>query len=161
AATAANQQATIHASAEQFNIDADGTVDLSRPWGTRLTVRANDLDLARLPFDRLPLAGRIRATVTATTDLVQPARGRASANIESITGVWNGQPFDVTSAGELRYEQQRFNVAGLRLNVRGSSLEVKGEWPLATEAASGDLAIEAHADLATLAGLLPADTQVA
>src|SRR5262249_9311575 len=44
-AIAANQQATIRASAPQFSLDADAIVGLSRPWPTTLSVRADELEL--------------------------------------------------------------------------------------------------------------------
>ena len=64
AATAANGQATLEASAPRFNTNADASIGLQRPWPAMVKVQANDLDLAALPIDlETPLTGRLRATV--------------------------------------------------------------------------------------------------
>ena len=156
--TAVNHQATITASAEHFKLDANALIGLTRPWPANVTLRANDLDLERLPLGlRTPLDGRLRATVQATGDLAEPARGRGTASIETLAGSWNGQPFSVSSPHDLRYENQRLDVERLELTSRDSSLTVKGELPFTAAAGTGDLALEAHANLATLARLLPPD----
>jgi outer membrane protein assembly factor BamA/autotransporter translocation and assembly factor TamB len=161
ATTAANHQATITASAERFNLDANALIGLARSWPTTLTVHANDLELEKLPLGlRAPLDGHLRATVHATGDLTEPASGRATASIETLTGSWNGQPFSVTSPRDLRYENQRLSIERLELTARDSSLLVKGELPVTASAGVGDLAVEARANLATLARLLPADMKV-
>jgi outer membrane protein assembly complex protein YaeT len=161
AATAANQQATIRATADRFNLDADALVSLSRPWPAAVTVRANELDLERLPFGlETRLAGRLRATVNAAGDLAEPARGRATANIESIAGSWNKAPFSVAGPAELHYAGERVEITRLQVTARDSSLLVMGELPLAPRAGTGDVAVEAHATLATLAQLLPPELQV-
>ncbi len=161
AANAADHQATITASAEHFNLDAHAVVALARPWPTQLTVRANDLDLERLPVPlRGPLDGRLRATLNATGDSADPARGRAAASIDTLAGTWNGQPFSVTSPGEVRYADQRLAIERLELTARDSSLVVKGELPLTADAGAGDLGFEARANLATLTRLLPPDMKV-
>jgi outer membrane protein assembly complex protein YaeT len=161
AAAAANQQATVNISAERFNVAANAVVGLSRPWETTLVVRASDVDLARLPFD-LPreFAGHLRATVNATGDLVEPARGRATATIESLAGSWNGQPYSVTSPGELAYENQRLAIERLQVTAGDASLSVTGELPLTARSGPSDLAIEARANVATLARFLPPDPKV-
>jgi outer membrane protein assembly complex protein YaeT len=161
AATAANDEATINASVERFNLEANALVGLSRPWPATLTLRANDLALERLPLGlRTPVAGQLRATVNATGDLAEPTRGRATANIEAVAGSWNGQPFSVMSPGELRYANHRLDIERLQLTARDSSLVVSGELPLTPYAGSGALAVEARANLATLAQYLPTDTNI-
>jgi outer membrane protein assembly complex protein YaeT len=161
AATAANHEAVISASAQRFDLDGNAVVGLARPWRTTLRVRANDSLLERLPLNvRAPYDGRLRATLDAAGDLAQPGRGRATADIEALSGSWNGQPFTVTSARPLRYENQRLTIDGLELTARDSSLKVTGELPLTAGGAAGDVTIEARADLATLAQYLPRDTSV-
>ena len=51
-AVAKNNEATITASADRFNLDANVLVGLMRPWPTTLKVRADNLDLAALPVQR-------------------------------------------------------------------------------------------------------------
>jgi outer membrane protein assembly complex protein YaeT len=161
AASAQNQQATIDASLERFNLGAHAMIRLSRPWPAELTVHAGDLELERLPFAQdAPLAGRLRATVNATGDLADPAHGRATAHVETFEGSWNGQPFSVASAGELRYANQRLDIGRLQLTARDSSLTVTGELPLAPRAGAGDLAVEARANLATISQYLPESTKM-
>ena len=158
AATAESHQAIVTASAEHFNLDANALIGLVRPWSTTLTLHVNDLDLERLPLRlRTPFEGHLRATVQATGDLAEPARGLATASIESLTGSWSGQPFSVTSPNDLRYEDHRLSIERLGLTTRDSSLLLEGELPLTAAAGTGDLAVDAHANLATLAQWLPPD----
>jgi hypothetical protein len=145
AATAADHQATINASAEQLNVDANAVVGLARPWPTTLQVRADDSALEKLPLEvGTRYEGRLRATVNATGDLAQPAAGQATASIEALSGSWNGQPFSVTSLRALRYENQLLTIDGLELTARDSSLILTGDVPLTATAGAGELAIEAH-----------------
>ncbi len=158
AATAANNQATVTAASERFKLDANALIGLARPWPTTLTVRANDLDLATLPLGVVTmLEGRLRGTVHASGDLVEPVRGRATASIEALAGSWNGQPFSVTSPRDLQYENQRLTVDRVEVTARDSSLAVSGTLPLTASAGTGDLAVEARANLTTLARLLPSN----
>jgi outer membrane protein assembly complex protein YaeT len=160
AATAEKQQATITASVERLNLDANALVTLSRPWPATISLRANGLDLDRLPLGwSTPLAGQLHGTVNATGDLAQPLRGRATAHIDA-QGSWNGQPFSMTSPGEVRYADQRLDIERLVLTARDSSLAVSGELPLVPRAGTGELVIEAHANLATLTQYLPEDANV-
>jgi outer membrane protein assembly complex protein YaeT len=160
-ATAANHEAVINASAERFSLDGSAVIGLARPWPTTLKARVNDFPLERLPLNvRTPYDGRLRATLNAAADLAQLADGRATANIEALSGSWNGQPFSVTGAGALQYKNQRLTVDGLTLTARDSSLKVTGELPVIAGGAAGAVTIEARANLATLAPYLPADTSV-
>jgi len=161
AASAANHQAEITASADRFNLDARAQVALARPWQTTLTVRANDLDLERLSLDgHAPIAGRLRASVDASGNLIEPKQARATATIETVAASWNGQPFSVKAPSDLQYESERLHIAQLDLTAGESSAVVKGELPLTATAGSGDLNIDAHANLSTLARFLPADLNV-
>ncbi len=161
AATAANGEATIQASAARFNVEADARVGLRSPWPTTLNVRATDLDLAALPIDlQTPLTGRLRATVDAAGTLEAPERGEATAAIETFAGSWNGQPFSVTSPSPLRYANERLDIERLQLAAGDSSLVVSGTLPLTDGAGTGDIRVEGHANLATLAQYLPAGTDL-
>ncbi len=53
-AVAKNNEATITASAEHFNLDADALIGLTRPWPATVKLRAADLDLATLPLQATP-----------------------------------------------------------------------------------------------------------
>ena len=48
-AVAKNNEATITASSERFNLDADALIGLMRPWPATVKLRAESLDLAALP----------------------------------------------------------------------------------------------------------------
>ena len=161
AATAANGQATINASAPRFNVDADGRVGLSQPFPATVQLRAKDLDLASLPFDlQTPLTGQLRGTIDATGDLADPARGEATASIDAFSGAWNDQPFSVTSPSRLRYAGERLDIERLQLSAGDSSAVIHGQLPLTDRAGAGELAVEAHANLATLAQYLPKGTDL-
>ncbi len=160
-ATAVNHQATIKASAERFNLDANASIGLARPWQTTLVVRATDLELEKLPLGpEGSLTGRLRTTVNATGDLSDPAGAHATASIEMMTGSWNGQPFRASSERELRYGNQRLSIDHLEVTAGDSSLVVKGEVPLSAPGEAGNLDIDAHTNLAMLCQLLPADINV-
>ena len=160
-ANAANHQAEVTGSAERFNLEAKAQVAVARPWQTTLTVRANDLDLDRLPLDHeAPLVGQLRASIDATGNLAEPARAHATATIATSSAQWNSQPFSIVTPRELQYENERLEIERLEVTARESSLSVKGELPLTAAAGSGDLDIEAHANLAALARYLPPDLNV-
>lgn len=162
-AVAANTAATIKATAERYNVNADAIVTLARPWATTVTVRADNLDIATLPG--MPAGGayegQLRATVEASGDLVAPVKGMATATIESFMGSWNGRPVTVMSAAPLRYADERLTIEGLDVEASGSTLSVKGELPLTDRAGEGELAVDLRGNLATLMQYLPRDTPVA
>ena len=162
-AVAENKEATIKATAERFNVNADALVALARPWATKVTVRAENLDIATLPG--LPENGRyegqLRATVEASGDLVEPSKGMATATIESFAGSWNGRPFSVKSPSVLEYAEDRLAIERLEVEASGSVLTVSGELPLTDAAGKGEVAVEFQGNLATLTQYLPADTPVA
>lgn len=160
-ASAANHQATITASAPHFNLDGNATVGLTRPWPTTVTVRANNLDLERLPLGlQNPLAGQLRSTMTATGNLSELTHGVATATIEAFAGSWNGQQFSLTAPGELGYANERLDIKQLQITAPDSSLSVRGTLPIAADAEPGDLNIEAHANLGTLTRFLPKSMNV-
>jgi len=162
-AVAENKEATIKASADRYNVNADAIVALARPWPAKLTVRVENLDIATLPG--LPMngmyEGQLRATVEATGDLVAPEKGMATATIESFEGSWNGRPLAVKSPSPLQYADERLRIEGLEVEASGSTLTVKGELPLTDRAGEGELAVDLQGNLATLAQYLPPDTPVA
>ena len=134
-ASAANHQATITASAPDFNLDGNATVGLTRPWPTTVSLRANNLDLERLPLGlRSSLAGQLRATMTATGSLSEPAHGVATATIETLAGSWNGQPFGLTAPGELGYANKRLDIKQLHMTAPDSSLTLTGTLPVEPDA---------------------------
>jgi autotransporter translocation and assembly factor TamB len=81
AATAANHEAIVNASAERFNVEARAVIGLARPWPTTLKARANDLPLDTLPVNVAARPdGRLRATLNATANLTELSR----AEIEQL-----------------------------------------------------------------------------
>jgi outer membrane protein assembly factor BamA/autotransporter translocation and assembly factor TamB len=162
-AVAENREATIKASAERYNVNADAIVALARPWATKLTVRADNLDITTLPGlpERGTYEGQLRATVEASGDLVAPEKGMATATIESFAGAWNGRPFTVKSPAPLRYADERLAIERFEVEASGSVLTVKGELPLTDRAGEGELAVDLQGNLATLTQYLPPDTPVA
>jgi outer membrane protein assembly complex protein YaeT len=160
-ANAANGQAEVTASAERFNLNAKAQIAVARPWQTTLAVAANDLDLDKLPLAlETPLLGHLRASIGASGDLAEPARAHATATIATTATEWNGQPFRVITPGEVRYENERLEIERLDVTTGESSLVVKGAVPLTAGAGTGELVIESHANLATLARFLPPDMKV-
>jgi outer membrane protein assembly factor BamA/autotransporter translocation and assembly factor TamB len=161
-AVAENREATIKASAERYNVNAEALIALARPWVTKLTVRADNLDIATLPG--LPAngtyEGQLRATVEASGDLVAPEQGVATAKIESFTGSWNARPFEVKPS-TLEYADERLRIESLELDASGSTLTVKGELPLTERSGQGEIAVDLKGHLATLFQYLPPDTPVA
>jgi outer membrane protein assembly factor BamA/autotransporter translocation and assembly factor TamB len=162
-AVAENKAATITATADRYNVNADAVVALARPWATMVTVRADNLDIATLPG--LPaggtVEGQLTATIEASGDLVAPEKGTATASIESFMGALNGRPFTVMSSAPLQYADERLRIDGLEVEASGSVLAVKGELPLTDRAGEGELAIDLEGNLATLTQYLPSDTPVA
>ena len=161
-AVAENREATIKASAERYKVNADALIALARPWATKLTVRADNLDIATLPG--LPMNGKyegqLRATVEASGDLVAPEKGMATAMIDAFAGSLNGRPFEVKPSA-LHYADERLMIESLVVDASGSTLTVKGELPLTESAGQGEMAVDLKGNLATLFQYLPPDTPVA
>lgn len=159
--TLANGSATTEVVAPRFATSATATVATAQPYAATLTARVNDLDLAALPVTlQTPLAGRLRATATASGPLAEPARGQAEATVDAFAGSWNGQPFAIDGPARVRYAGERLAIDQLRLTARDSSARLSGELPLRGGAAPGRLDIDAAANLATLAQYAPAGTAV-
>jgi outer membrane protein assembly factor BamA/autotransporter translocation and assembly factor TamB len=168
-ATAEDEAATITATAERFNLQADAVVALARPWPATVSVRAENLDLTTLPLGPLvrargdappSLTGQLRATITASGNLVEPEAGEVSAAIQSMTGSVNGRPFAVKPSA-LRYENEQVAIETLEIEASGSVLMISGALPLTDSAREGELAVDLRGNLATLSHYLPQDFNVA
>ena len=158
---AAGKQATITAAADQFKLDLRARVGLQRPWPTTLDLQARDLDLAALPLElSSPLDGSLRMTLNASGDLVQPSRGSATVDVESLAGSWGGQPFSITSPARVRYADEQLVVDRLELAARDAALRLTGSLPLTERAVPGRITVDARAQLAALVQYLPADTNI-
>jgi outer membrane protein assembly complex protein YaeT len=166
---AKNGEATINAAAERFNLDSRAVVGLTAPWPATITLRASDLDLASLPLHTLlettaakvaGLHGTLRTSVDASGDLLDPARGRATVVLESLSGSWNGRPFAVTTTAPLRYDRERIAIDGFRVEGLDTSLTISGDLPLGDQTAAGQLTVDLRGSLATLTQYAPRDTQL-
>ncbi|HKE87500.1 MAG TPA: translocation/assembly module TamB domain-containing protein [Vicinamibacterales bacterium] len=176
-AVAANDEATITASAEHFNIDGDAVVGLTKPFPSTVKVRVDDLDLGRLPSSvRLPstalgpgkpdtasegLGGHVRATIDASGNLSEPEEGKATVALEAFNGSWNRRAFTISSPSPIEYADKRLTVDRLQVAAEGSSLTVGGQLPLSDEAGTGELSLDLRGSLATLANFAPPDRQIA
>ena len=158
---AAGKQATITAAADQFKLDLRALVGLQRPWPTTLDLQARDLNLAALPLElSSPLDGSLRMTLNASGDLVQPSRGSATVDVESLAGSWGGQPFSITSPARVRYADEQLAVDRLELAARDAALRLSGSLPLTERAVPGRITVDARAQLAALVQYLPAATNI-
>jgi outer membrane protein assembly complex protein YaeT len=168
-AVAKDGEATITVTAEQLNIDARATIGLSRPWPSRLMLRAIDSDLTAIPLqtifpvERAALAGlqgQLRATVEASGDLTAPAQGLATVTLESLCGTWNGRPFAMTSPSPLQYADKRLTIDTLRVDGLDSSLTISGDLPVADASAPGRILVDLRGSLAAIAQYAPADANI-
>ena len=169
-AVAKNNEATITASADRFNLDANALVGLMRPWPTTLKLRADNLDLAALPVQASPTAeamqlsglqGQLRATIDASGNLTEPEKGKATVALESLEGSWNGRPFTVTSPSPIQYADERLAVEKLEVEASDASLTVTGDLPLTDQAGEGAIDVNLQGNLATVAQYLPPETNIA
>lgn len=161
AAVVANQQASITAAAERFNVAAQAMVGVAAPYPATVTLRVDGLDLASLPTHlETPLSGELRATVDGAGDLADPAHGRATAIIEAFSGSWNEQPFNLDGPATLRYGKDRLAIERLHVTAQDSFVIVSGDLPVTDRAGTGVLQLEAQANLATLARYAPAGTNI-
>ena len=169
-AVAKNNEATITASADRFNLDANALVGLMRPWPTTLKVRADNLDLAALPVQASPtseamqlsgLQGQLRATIDASGNLTEPEKGKATVALESLEGTWNGRPFTVTSPSPIQYADERLAVEKLEVEASDASLTLTGDLPLTDQAGEGAIDVNLQGNLATVAQYLPPETNIA
>jgi len=169
-AVAKNNEATISASSERFNLDADALIGLMKPWPATVKVRAESLDLAALPFQTAPettsprmagLEGQLRATIDASGNLAEPEKGRATVALDALEGMWNGRPFKVTSPSPIQYADERLTVDKVEVVASDASLTVTGDLPLTEEAAPGEIDVNLRGNLATVAQYLPPETNLA
>jgi len=169
-AVARNQQATVTASAERFNLDADALIGLTEPWPATVKVRAENLDLAALPMAGNPaspsqmpagLQGRLRATVDASGNLTEPERGKATIALDALEGSWYGRPFEVTSPSPILYADERLTVDKVEVTASDASLAVSGELPLTDAAGEGEIDVNLQGNLATITQYLPPETNIA
>ena len=169
-AVAKNNEATINATSERFNLDADALIGLMRPWPATLKLRADRLDLAALPTQAAPenaasklsgLEGQLRATIDASGNLSEPEKGRATVALEALEGMWNGRPFKVTSPSPVQYADERLTVDKLEVMASDASLTVTGNLPLTDEAPPGAIDLNLRGNLATVAQYLPPETNIA
>ena len=155
-AAAKGNQATITASAERFNLDADALIGLTRPWPATVKLRAENLDLASLPGSASAdpktsaLQGQLRATIDASGNLSEPEKGQATVALEALDGTWNGRPFKVASPSPIRYADERLMVEKVELAAGDASLTITGDLPLTEAAGSGKVDVNLHGSLATV-----------
>ena len=169
-AVARDNEATITATSERFNLDGDALIGLMRPWPATVKLRADSLDLAALPLQGVPenaasklagLEGQLRATIDASGDLAEPAKGKATVALESFEGMWNGRPFMVTSPAPIQYADERLTVDRLEVVASDAALTVTGNLPLTDEADPGAIDLNLRGNLATVAQYLPPETNLA
>jgi outer membrane protein assembly factor BamA/autotransporter translocation and assembly factor TamB len=167
---AMNKEATITASSERFNLDADAVVELARPWPTTIKLRAENLDLAALPIQSTSgsssqgqsrLAGQLRATIDASGNLVEPAKGQATIALDALEGTWNGRPFTVTSPVPIQYADERLTVEKVEVAANDVSLTVTGDLPLTDKTDAGAIDVNLHGSLTTLTQYLPPEANIA
>ena len=174
-AVAANDQATITASADRFNLDANALVGLTKPFPSTVKVRAENLDLAVLPVGPKPetpsepnaprlavgLGGTLRATIDATGNLTDLEDAKATVALDELDATWYGRPFKVTSPSPVQYAEKRLTIDKLQVSAEGASLTVGGQLPLTDEAGQGDLTVDLRGNLTTVGQYLPPDANVA
>jgi outer membrane protein assembly complex protein YaeT len=167
-AVADNKEATITASSDRFNLDANALIGLAKPFPATVKLRANNLDLGALPLEdgaasqqASRLQGQLRATIDASGNLTEPARGQATVALDALEASWNGRPVTVTSQSPLRYANERLTVEKLDVAAGDVSLTLSGELPLTDEAGTGEIDVNLHGSLATLTLYLPAETELA
>jgi outer membrane protein assembly complex protein YaeT len=169
-AQAMNNEATINASSERFDLDADALIGLTKPWPATVKLRAENLDLAALPLQTAPgetsrrlagLEGQLRARIDASGDLAVPEKGRVTIALESLEGMWNGRPFKVASPSPIQYADERLTVEALEVVASDTALTVTGNLPLTDEAPPGEIDVNLHGNLETVAQYLPPETHIA
>ena len=160
-AVAADQRAEVDLSAQQFGLRAKAAIDLTPSYPATVDARIEALDLARLPIDlQTPLTGRLTASATSSLELARPGLARVNATIDAFEGSWNQQPFALDGPAVLGLADQRITIDHLTLTARDSTVSVSGTLPTSTKGGEGNLAIDARANLATLARYAPADAPV-
>lgn len=160
--TLANAQATIVAKAPQLALTTNATIGTSSPYPATITADMANLDLSALPVKlQTPLEGRVRATLNASGNLLEPERGRADGTIAEFAGSWRGQPFTLEGPARLRYLDQRLTIDQLKLKAQDSTLAVSGTLPLTDAGAPGSINVDAQANLATLAQYAPVGMEIA
>jgi outer membrane protein assembly complex protein YaeT len=138
-------------------VTAKALIAIDRPFATTANVRVENLELGKIPVDlQAPLDGQLRASFDVTGNLATPEQLVVDGVIDAFSGSWNRQPFSVDGPARLRYARERLAIDHLRLNAQDSWVTVRGELPLRDSGTPGSLAIDARANLATLARYAPA-----
>ena len=170
-AVATNQEATITASSDRFNLDANALIGLMRPWPATVKLQTENLDLAALPFEvtaaeadsqsAQKLQGQLRATVEASGNLAEPEKGRATIVLDALDASWNGHPFTVASQSPVQYADERLTVEKLDIAAGDASVTLTGELPLTDKAGMGAIEVNLRGSLATLTLYLPPEANLA
>jgi outer membrane protein assembly complex protein YaeT len=160
-ASAANAQATMTLLANDFGLQANATIDLAPAYPAVIEAKVENLDLARLPVQRsTPLEGRLSAAVTSTLELSRPRLARVNSTIEAFEGAWNGQPFALTGPAIVAFADEQIAIEQLTVTAQDSTVSVHGTLPLAADQESGDVAIDATANLGSLARYAPSSLEL-
>ena len=160
-ASAANQRADVDLSADRFGLQSKAVIDLTPSYPATIDARIDNLDLARLPVElQTPLTGRLSASATSSLELTRPAMARVNATIDAFEGRWNEQPFALQGPAVLGLADERIAIDRLTLTARDSTVSVRGTLPINMRRGEGDLAIDARANLETLARYAPADSGI-
>lgn len=156
--TLAGRVARLALDAPTFGVTARATLGIDAPYPATADIQIADLPLADLPLElEAPLEGHVTATLALSGDLEQPRRGTATATINEAEVRWNEQPFRIDPPAVVRYASERVALDHLRIRGEDSIAVLSGEMPLAAEVAEGAIAVDLHADLATVARYAPPD----
>ncbi len=157
-ATVADGRGNLDATADRFGLTSHAVVDVARPYPATVETRLSSLDLAALPVTlQTPLTGRLTADVTASLELARPERAHVAATVASLEGTWNGQPFAIDGPAVFALADELLAIERLKVVAQDCTLSATGTLPLNARTGQGDLAIDARANLATLARYAPAE----
>jgi outer membrane protein assembly factor BamA/autotransporter translocation and assembly factor TamB len=162
-ATVANRQAHVQAAADKFNVTANADLATTAPYTGKADIAINDLDLASLPpglKPETPLAGTVRAHVTASGDVSRPADASAAATIDRLAITWNGQPINTEGPATVRYAEHQVAIDRLVVHAQDSTVSLNGTLPLDPQNREGTINLDAKANLATLAAYAPSSAAV-
>jgi len=128
-----NRQAHIILDAPSLNLGGNARVALDAPYAAQAEIKANRLDLSKLPvtLGGKPLDGSLTAALTASGNAKTPMDGEASLRVTDASIRLSGQEIENQKPFQIDFAGRRLRISPTTLAAGASYLTLEGELPLA------------------------------
>ena len=162
-ATLQHSQFVANVSMVDSGLSALASGRLVSPYPIRVSIRAEDADLARLPFIKreLPdLAGKLTGELLVEGNPFDWPDAKGSARLSDLHFLWNGVETKNLEPVNILYENRSLLVEKSIVTVGSGSMEIEGSLPLERAQSGSGLLSHLSFDIADLLNLLPVEWEV-